>query len=185
MSCPVHSEANGTVLVQEAKTSSPTKLIPIPQPPDHYFRLLGNLPDIDPEFPMRSLWHLADLYGPIVKLKIGQPVVLLSNQEFINEMCDQDRFEKKPNVVLMEVRALLGDGLFTAKPGEANWGKAHRLLIPSFGPLGIKNMFDDMMDISSQMILKWDRQGPDHAIDCSDNFTRLGTYQSFSSPDTY
>ncbi|TVY59370.1 Bifunctional cytochrome P450/NADPH--P450 reductase [Lachnellula cervina] len=173
MSCPVHSETTGIIPHQEARTSSSTKLIPIPQPPEHYFGLVGNLPDIDPAFPTRSFWHLADLYGPIVKLNIGQPIILLSSQELINEMCDQDRFEKDPNVVLVQLRVLLGDGLFTAKPREPNWGKAHRLLIPSFGPLGIKNMFDDMMDISSQMILKWDRQGPDHAIDCSDDFTRL------------
>lgn len=185
MSCPVHSETTGIIPHQEARTSSSTKLIPIPQPPEHYFGLVGNLPDIDPAFPTRSFWHLADLYGPIVKLNIGQPIILLSSQELINEMCDQDRFEKDPNVVLVQLRVLLGDGLFTAKPREPNWGKAHRLLIPSFGPLGIKNMFDDMMDISSQMILKWDRQGPDHAIDCSDDFTRLGTYHDLSILDTY
>lgn len=34
-------------------------------------------------------------------------------------------------------------------------------------------MFDRMLDISSQMVLKWDRQGPDHEIDCADDFTRL------------
>ena len=34
-------------------------------------------------------------------------------------------------------------------------------------------MFDDMLDISSQMVLKWDRQGPDHEIDCADDLTRL------------
>lgn len=34
-------------------------------------------------------------------------------------------------------------------------------------------MFDDMVDLSSQMVLKWDRQGPSHAIDCADDFTRL------------
>jgi cytochrome P450/NADPH-cytochrome P450 reductase len=35
-------------------------------------------------------------------------------------------------------------------------------------------MFDDMLDISSQLVLKWDRLGPDHAIECSDDLTRLG-----------
>ena len=34
-------------------------------------------------------------------------------------------------------------------------------------------MYDDMLDISSQMVLRWDRLGADHAIDCSDDFTRL------------
>lgn len=30
-----------------------------------------------------------------------------------------------------------------------------------------------MQDIASQMILKWDRLGPDHEIDCADDLTRL------------
>lgn len=34
-------------------------------------------------------------------------------------------------------------------------------------------MFNDMQDIASQMILRWDRLGPDHEIECSDDLTRL------------
>lgn len=34
-------------------------------------------------------------------------------------------------------------------------------------------MYTDMMDIASQLILKWERFGPDHAFDVSDDFTRL------------
>jgi cytochrome P450/NADPH-cytochrome P450 reductase len=33
-------------------------------------------------------------------------------------------------------------------------------------------MFGGMMDIASQMLLRWDRFGPDHEILCSDDFTR-------------
>ena len=32
-------------------------------------------------------------------------------------------------------------------------------------------MFSQMLDVASQMILKWDRMGPDHEIECSDDFT--------------
>ena len=49
---------------------------------------------------------------------------------------------------------------------------AHRLLMPVFGPMGIRKMFDDMMDVSTQMLLRWDRFGPEHEILCSDDFTR-------------
>jgi cytochrome P450/NADPH-cytochrome P450 reductase len=34
-------------------------------------------------------------------------------------------------------------------------------------------MFGGMMDIASQLLLRWDRFGPDHEILCSDDFTRL------------
>jgi len=43
--------------------------------------------------------------------------------------------------------------------------------MPVFGPLNIRKMFDGMLDIASQMILKWDRQGPDNEILCADDFT--------------
>lgn len=32
-----------------------------------------------------------------------------------------------------------------------------RLLMPCFGTSAIYNMFDDMMDIVSQLVLKWER----------------------------
>jgi cytochrome P450/NADPH-cytochrome P450 reductase len=159
-------------------SGKPPKGEPIPQPPQHLFGLLGNLPDINPSFPLESVWKLSDIYGPIVKLNLRKEIIVLSNQKFINEVCDEERFEKFPTPALQEVRALLGDGLFTAYITEKNWWKAHRLLIPAFGPLGIQKMFPDMLDIGSQMVMKWDRQGPDHDIDCSDDLTRLGMCSS-------
>ena len=68
---------------------------------------------------------------------------------------------------------------FTAFHGEENWGVARklnrvsvfrsiaqhadahrtadRILTPAFGPVSVLGMFDDMFDILSQMILKWER----------------------------
>ena len=65
------------------------------------------------------------------------------------------------------------DGLFTAYHGEHNWGVAHRALVPAFGPLGIKGMFDEMYDIASQLVAKWARMGPDERINTTDDYTRL------------
>jgi cytochrome P450/NADPH-cytochrome P450 reductase len=45
--------------------------------------------------------------------------------------------------------------------------------MPVFGPLAVKKMFPVMLDIASQMILKWDRLGAEHDISVSDDFTRL------------
>jgi hypothetical protein len=44
--------------------------------------------------------------------------------------------------------------LFTAHGHEPNWAIAHRILIPAFGPLSVRGMFDQMFEISSQLILK-------------------------------
>lgn len=107
-----------------------SKLEDIPQPPEHLFGLLGNIPDIDPAFPIRSFWNLAELYGPIFKVNIVGPRVFVGTQELVNEIFDEDRFTKVPSRALVEIRALTGDGLFTAYIDEMNWWKAHRLLVP-------------------------------------------------------
>ncbi|KAH7117051.1 cytochrome P450 [Dendryphion nanum] len=149
-----------------------TEALPIPQPPTKLF--LGNLRDIDPVNAPASMWRLADIYGPIFKLALpGRNVIVCSSYDIVSDIFDGSRFEKPINGGLKEVRALLGDGLFTAYPGEKNWGIAHRILMPTFGPMGILRMFDSMMDIISQMLLRWDRFGASNDILCSDDFTRL------------
>ena len=45
--------------------------------------------------------------------------------------------------------------------------------MPTFGPLGISKMFDEMHDIATQMVLKWARHGEDHRINITEDFTRL------------
>jgi len=44
---------------------------------------------------------------------------------------------------------------FTADTVEPNWGAAHRILMPAFGPAALHDMFDGMVDISEQLLLKW------------------------------
>ncbi|CAD0112093.1 unnamed protein product [Aureobasidium uvarum] len=169
MTCPLRAHTSD---VDDLSTTSPEHLT-IPQPPEHLFGLLGNLPDLDPSFPSKNIWTLQQLYGPIMKLKLGSEQVMLGDQQHINEICDEKRFHKVPAGALTAIRALTGDGLFTAYDSEMNWWIAHRMLVPAFGPIALRSMFDDMLDISSQMVLKWDRLGPEHEIDCADDLTRL------------
>ncbi|MDQ0394926.1 bifunctional cytochrome P450/NADPH--P450 reductase [Labrys monachus] len=144
--------------------------IPQPRP----MPLIGNLPDIDAKAPVQSLMRLARVHGSIFRLTVaGTTVTILGSQEFVNDVCDESRFAKKVHRPLQVLRDLGGDGLFTAYNEEPNWAKAHRLLMPAFGPLGIRSMFDKMEDIAGQMMLRWERFGPDATIDVADNMTRL------------
>lgn len=172
MACPVQAPTTEGNEAVTADTASPAH-IPIPQPPEHLFGLLGNLPDLNPTFPIKNVWSLQQPYGPIMKLRLGDEQVSLGDQKHINEICDETRFHNVPSKVLEAIRPLTGDGLFTAFDTEKNWWKAHRMLVPAFGPVALRYMFDDMLDISFQMVLKWDRLEPDHEIDCSDDLTRL------------
>lgn len=170
--CPFMA-ANGHIDEKKSSPNTNTQLEAIPQPPQHLFGLLGNFPDMDPSFPFKEIWRFLQIYGPIVKLNLDEERVFIGSQELVNEVCDQSRFQKAHLNVLNEVRDLLADGLFSARNEEPNWGKAHRLLVPAFGPIGIRKMWGGMQDIASQMILRWDRLGSDNIIDPTDDCTRL------------
>jgi cytochrome P450/NADPH-cytochrome P450 reductase len=66
---------------------------PIPQPPTKPF--VGNLTDIDMEYPLGSMLHLANTYGPIYRLSLaGSDMVIVSSWELVHEVCDDSRFKK-------------------------------------------------------------------------------------------
>ncbi|TVY39678.1 Bifunctional cytochrome P450/NADPH--P450 reductase [Lachnellula occidentalis] len=161
---------------------------PIPGPPA--LPILGNAYDLDPVSPMVSLDRLAETYGngmilPLVQTSAnfsgeifrlnlgGVDKLYISTQALMNEICDEKRFTKLVSGGLEQIRNGVGDGLFTAQLGEHNWEVAHRVLMPAFGPLAIRNMFDEMMDIATQMVVKWARFGSKEKIDVTTNFTSL------------
>ncbi|KAI5855550.1 bifunctional P-450:NADPH-P450 reductase [Durotheca rogersii] len=147
-------------------------ITPIPEPPGLPF--IGNVAEIDPTSSLQSFQRLADRYGEIVRIRIpGRSLVLLSSHALVNEAFDEKRFKKRPSTVLREIREGVHDGLFTAYLEEPNWGIAHRVLMPALGPMGVRDMFDEMHDIGSQLALKWARHGPDQQINAPDDFTRL------------
>lgn len=151
-------------------------MAPIPHPPT--YPLVGNVLSVDPDDPMLSIVNLMKQYGPIISLKFPKrprPVLMVGCQEYVHELCDQERFQKVVGGALEEVRAIAKDGehlpplqsivarnrladtrpgLFTAHQHEEAWAIAHRILIPSFGPLSIRGMFPNMFDIASQLIMK-------------------------------
>src|SRR5215212_2851078 len=162
----------GPVVEEECGGMSSVQLGPIPQPKTK--PLLGNLPDIDGERATLSLMELAREYGPIFQLDLlGRYLIVVSSHELVDELCDERRFDKMLHGPLRELREFAGDGLFTADTAEPNWGKAHRILMPAFGPAALQGMFDGMLDIAEQLLVKWERQGPDARIDVSDTTTRL------------
>src|SRR6201996_1496193 len=127
------------------------------------YPIIGNALDIDAEFPMLSLSNLANRYGKyncmgfrsrwnqthngnlgeIFKLRLGgHERIFICRRELFNELMDEKRFEKAITGALIHVRSAVHDGLFTALPGEHNWGVAHRALMPAFGPISIRDMYD-------------------------------------------
>ncbi|KAL4984978.1 cytochrome P450 [Aspergillus falconensis] len=148
------------------------KLIrPIPGP--RGLPILGNILDIDLDNGTMSTLELAKAYYPIFKFTFaGETSIVINSVELLSEICDESRFHKHVSSALERLRAGTNDGLFTAHDNEENWETAHRLLVPAFGPLRIREMFPRMHDIAQQLCLKWLRYGPRKALNLTDDFTR-------------
>ncbi|PSN67382.1 cytochrome P450 [Corynespora cassiicola Philippines] len=149
------------------------QVVPIPEPTGLPF--LGNIGEFKSENSLKDLDRLHDRYGEIFRLRFpeGKTNVCAGSHKLVSELCDETRFKKSVTGELTEAREVTGDGLFTAKNEEENWGIAHRILMPAFGPVNIRNMFDNMHEIVSQMALKWARHGSSNAIPASEDFTRM------------
>lgn len=147
---------------------------PIPGPRE--LPLIGNIADIkDPSVPLWSLHDLAKTYGEIYQLRFpGQnPCLFINSVALTDEVCDEKRFRKKIGVLLGYLRRGMRDCVFTCQTDQEEWQVAHRILMPAFGPLSIRAMFDEMHDIAGQLALKWARQGPKSAIPVANDFTCL------------
>ena len=103
---------------------------------------------------------------------VGHLVSFAYSPAIVGELADADRFRKLVGPPLSMLRSLAGDGLFTAHTDEPNWGSAHRVLIAGFGQRAMRSYFDAMLDVSNQLVAKWQgSQG--QAIDVTADMTRL------------
>lgn len=149
-----------------------TRPVPGPTPKP----LVGSIGAIDADAPVQGMMRLAEEYGEIVSLDLPARdggLYVVTSQRLVDELCDETRFDKRVHTPLENIRAFGGDGLFTARTQEDNWGKAHRILMPAFSPVALKPMFGGMADIAEQLMLKWERLGPDADLDVTHDFTRL------------
>ncbi|HWS36283.1 MAG TPA: cytochrome P450, partial [Actinoplanes sp.] len=147
--------------------------IPGPKP----LPLLGNLTSVlaaNAQTNVDFAREYHEKYGPIFAMTLaGQRMIFASGHALVAEMCGDPGWSKSVHATLAEVRAFAGDGLFTAHNDEPNWATAHRLLMPAFGPLAMKDHFPAMLDIADQMFTRWARFGPEAVIDVGDDMTRL------------
>ena len=144
----------------------------VPQPKT--LPILGNLHQIAKGGLYRHLLDLGRRYEEgIFKLKFGSRVSwFVTGAAIVQELSDETRFRKVPGPGLRAVRAFAGDGLFTAFSEEANWGKAHRILLPAFSQRSMRGYFDMILGVCDQLVAKWERhQNTDILV--ADDMTRL------------
>src|SRR5213596_149259 len=152
--------------------ASPNKLSPIPHPPKK--PVVGNMLSLDSAAPVQHLVRLTKELGPIFWLDMmGAPLVIVSGHDLVDELSDEKRFDKAVKGSLRRVRAVAGDGLFTAHTNEPNWSKAHNILLQPFGGRAMTSYHPSMVDIAEQLVKKWERLNGDEEIDVVHDMTAL------------
>src|SRR5881392_1354912 len=152
--------------------ASSNRLNPIPHPPKK--PVVGNMLSLDPNAPVQHLVRLTKELGPIYWLDMmGAPLVIVAGHDLIDELSDEKRFDKAVRGSLRRVRAVGGDGLFTADTNEPNWSKAHNILLQPFGNRAMTSYHPSMVDIAEQLVKKWERLNGDEEIDVVHDMTAL------------
>ena len=152
--------------------ASINRLSPIPHPPTK--PVVGNMLSLDSTAPVQNLARLAKELGPIFWLDMmGAPLVIVSGHDLVEELSDEKRFDKAVRGPLRRVRAVAGDGLFTADTTEPNWSKAHNILMQPFGNRAMQSYHPSMVDIAEQLVKKWERLNGDEEIDVVHDMTAL------------
>jgi len=152
--------------------ASSNRLSPIPHPPTK--PVVGNMLSLDSTAPVQNLTRLAKELGPIFWLDMmGAPLVIVSGHDLVHELSDEKRFDKAVRGPLRRVRAIAGDGLFTADTSEPNWSKAHNILLQPFGNRAMQSYHPSMVDIAEQLVKKWERLNADEEIDVVHDMTAL------------
>ena len=144
----------------------------IPMPEKTPF--LGNMLSVDKDRPLQSLMDLTRELGPIFRMDMmGKPMVVVSGVDLVDELCDEERFDKAVRGALRRVRAIGGDGLFTGETQEPNWAKAHNILLPTFSRQAMNNYMPMMLDVANQLVMKWERLNDDDEIDVVHDMTAV------------
>jgi cytochrome P450/NADPH-cytochrome P450 reductase len=113
-------------------------------------------------------------HGPIFQLpRSGPRNIVVSNFALTDELCDDQYFDKALGPGLEEVRKTTGDGLFTSWTDEPSWRTAHNILLPAFSRQAMKSYMPEMLDLASQLMLKWQRLNPEDVVDVPQDMTRM------------
>ena len=97
-----------------------------------------------------------------------------SGLEMIDDLCDDERFDKLVGGGQKAIRSLGSSaGLFTSDTDDPNWSKAHNILLPNFSTQAMRDYLPMMNDIAAQLMQKWERLNPGEPVDVTADTTRL------------
>ncbi|GAA4490145.1 cytochrome P450 [Rhodococcus olei] len=135
--------------------------------------ILGDVLGVDPGTPVQDSMRLATELGPIFERKVlGKRFVIVSDPDIVAELGDEARFRKHLSPAVAALRAIGGDGLFTAYSDEPNWRRGHNLLAPAFTQSAMRRYHESMVDVAAELGAHWDRSAGS-PVDVSADMTKL------------
>ncbi|WP_231912348.1 cytochrome P450, partial [Rhodococcus sp. EPR-157] len=143
--------------------------------PTPRFRLpvLGDVLSIDADKPTQRELEMAAELGPIFERKIlRHRLIVVSGADLVAELNDESRFAKFLALPHRKLRALGGDGLFTAFNSEPNWGAAHRILMPGFSREAMRRYHHVMTEVASELVEHWNTR-TDTSVDVTADLNKL------------
>jgi cytochrome P450 len=134
--------------------------------------VIGDLIGSDVRTPLQDTVRIGKALGPIFTRKfLGLEIVFVSGVDMVAELNDETRFGKHIGLGLEHLRALGGDGLFTAHTREPNWRLAHDILQPAFSAEAMRRYHPVMLDVARELVASWTAAtGP---VDVAADMTRL------------
>jgi len=136
--------------------------------------VVGDLAGITGDAPILGLFDQTRRLGPIFARRFfGRDTVIVSGADLVAELADDTRFAKHVGPSLVGVRAITGDGLFTAYNDEPNWQLAHDILLPAFSMQAMRGYHSTMVKAARRLTATWDSHVDGDPVDVPGDMTRL------------
>lgn len=134
-------------------TSRTPEAIPTPR---WRLPIIGDLLTIDMQKPCQSVLGDLSASGGILEQRIFDfRGVAISRVDLVDDVNDENHWEKSVGHALRKLRPLAGDGLFTAYNNEPNWHKAHNILMPTFTKAAMASYHPAMLNTVGELIETW------------------------------
>lgn len=146
----------------------------IPRPPKR-LPLAGDVLGMSLKTPVQNSMATHKALGPVFeRTAFGRRFVFVCSGELTAELSDEKRFAKHLAPGVEALRAIGGDGLFTAYNEEPNWRRAHELLMPAFTQQAMRRYHATMLDVTAQLVAHWDRRARSGGdVDVAADMTKL------------
>jgi len=155
-------------------TTATTASAPYPHP-RWRMPIIGDLLTVDLAKPCQGLTRDIGTHGGVVEQRIFSfPVIVVSRADLVEEINNEEHWEKHLGHSLRKLRPVAGDGLFTAYNHEPNWRKAHNILVPAFAKAAMEGYHAPMLATVRELTEPWSSQ-PGVWVDIPSAANRLTT----------